>query len=140
MHINLISGHCVFFALQSPLVLAHERRLAKFDNVQKANEQILSPHFHRFFFVSLSQIFCYLFLSICLSFVSPLFLFNYVIVYPFIVKILKYTILLGTHLYHFFPVSIYFLQCIHCLLHLYVTDKGVCSQIGQTDLTSYLQL
>ena len=38
-----------------------------------------------------------------------------------IVKILNlYTIILSTHLYHFFPVAINYLQCIHCLLH-YVT-------------------
>ena len=34
----------------------------------------------------------------------------------FIVKILNlYFILSCTHLYHFFPVSIHYLQCIHCL-------------------------
>ena len=39
-----------------------------------------------------------------------------------IVKILNlYIILLCTHLYHFFPVSIQYLQCIHSLLH-YVTE------------------
>ena len=35
-----------------------------------------------------------------------------------IIKILKIYIMLScTHLYHFFPVSIQYLQCIHCLLH-----------------------
>ena len=34
------------------------------------------------------------------------------------VKILNlYIILLCTHLYHFFPLSIHYLQCINCLLH-----------------------
>ena len=28
-----------------------------------------------------------------------------------------FIIILCTHLYHFFPVSIQYLQCIHCLLH-----------------------
>ena len=38
-----------------------------------------------------------------------------------IVKILNiYIMLLCTHLYHFFLVSIHYLQCIHCLLH-YIT-------------------
>ena len=37
-----------------------------------------------------------------------------------IVKILNlYIILLCTHSYHFFPISIHYLQCIHCL---YVTE------------------
>ena len=35
-----------------------------------------------------------------------------------IVKILNiYVMLSCTQLYHFFPVSIQYLQCIHCLLH-----------------------
>ena len=39
----------------------------------------------------------------------------------FIVKILNiYTLLLCTHLYYFFPVSIHSTQCFHCLLQLYV--------------------
>ena len=39
-----------------------------------------------------------------------------------IIKIQKlYIILLCTHLFHFFPVSFHSLQCIHCLLQLYVT-------------------
>ena len=38
--------------------------------------------------------------------------------FPFIIKILNlYIILLCTHLYHFFPVSIHYLQWIYCLLH-----------------------
>ena len=45
---------------------------------------------------------------------------------PFIVKMLNlYIILFCTHLYHFFPVSIHYLQCIHCLLH-YVTEYILC--------------
>ena len=40
----------------------------------------------------------------------------------YVVKTLNlHIILLCTHLYHFFPVSIHYLQCIHCLLH-YVTE------------------
>ena len=43
------------------------------------------------------------------------FVFSFI---SFIVKILNlYIILLFTHLYHFFPVSIHYLQCIQCLLH-----------------------
>ena len=123
MHINLISGYCVFFALQSPPCSCTWKKTSKVWQCVESKWVDLITTLSQIFFVSLSQIFCYLFLSICLSFVSPLFLFKYVIVYPFIVKILKYTILLGTHLYHFFPVSIYSLQCIHCLLQLYNGHK-----------------
>ena len=48
-----------------------------------------------------------------------LFVVDYSIQFIFnIVKILSiYIIIFCTHLYHFFPVSIHYLQCIHCLLH-----------------------
>ena len=42
--------------------------------------------------------------------------------YGLILKILSlYIILSYSHMYHFFPVSIHSLLCIHCLLQLYVT-------------------
>ena len=40
---------------------------------------------------------------------------------PIIIIMNTYIMLLCTHLYHCFPVSIHYLQCIHCLLH-YVTE------------------
>ena len=61
-----------------------------------------------------------------------------------IVKILNlYVILLCTQLYHFFPVSIHYLQCIHCLLYYMwrnigaqLAAKGVGRQEGGFGQTS----
>ena len=46
------------------------------------------------------------------------FIAGQILTYTFTVKILNlYIILSCYHLYHFFPVSIHYLQCIHCLLN-----------------------
>ena len=51
-----------------------------------------------------------------------------------IVKILNIYILLScTHLYHFFPLAIHYLQCFHCLLHrtLEIFNRQITSKYEQ---------
>ena len=54
------------------------------------------------------------------------------------VKILNfYIIILCSHLYHFFPVSIHYLQCIHCLLH-YINCSFVNNVLSHPESFSFL--
>ena len=78
--------------------------------------------------------------SICISFVHKVFYFLtfYALntTHSFIVKILNlYIILSCTHLYHFFPLSIHYLQYIHCFLH--IVDKSI-TKVGKNLLVNRL--
>ena len=68
-----------------------------------------------------------------------------------IVKMLNIYIMLScTHLYHFFPVSIHYLQCIHCLLHqtleiffqifLWILQATSCKTIGSYNIYHWVNI